>query len=109
MNRATITAGSTSLTIGANPFRKPAHKRDIFVQKVEAIATHRSQFPIQSDLLPLAILQALMGQEYFVLVSLVSEVEPEFLALQGGIMNESGFYKGRHFIMWNWSVNGSTR
>ena len=52
-------------------------------QKVEAIAAHRSQFPIQPDLLPLSILQALMGQEYFVPVSLVSEVEPEFLALQG--------------------------
>lgn len=52
-------------------------------QKIEAIAAHRSQFPIQPDLLPLAILQALMGQEYFVPVSLVSEVEPEFLALQG--------------------------
>ncbi len=50
--------------------------------KVEAIAAHRSQFPIQPDLLPLVILQALMGQEYFVPVSLVSEVEPEFLALQ---------------------------
>ena len=35
-------------------------------QKVEAIAAHRSQFPIQPDLLPPAILQALMGQEYFV-------------------------------------------
>ena len=52
-------------------------------QKVEAIAAHRSQFPIQPDLLPLSILQALMGKEYFVPVSLVSEVEPEFLALQG--------------------------
>src|SRR5712691_2173823 len=52
-------------------------------QKVEAIAAHRSQFPIQPDLLPLAILQALMGQEYFVSVSLVSEGEPEFLAVQG--------------------------
>ena len=52
-------------------------------QKVEAIAAHRSQFPIQPDLLPLSILYALMGQEYFVPVSLVSEVEPEFLALQG--------------------------
>ena len=51
-------------------------------QKVEAIAAHRSQFPIQPDLLPLSILQALMGQEYFVPVSLVSGVEPEFLALQ---------------------------
>jgi len=29
------------------------------------------------------IREALMGQEYFVPVSLVSEVEPEFLALQG--------------------------
>jgi LmbE family N-acetylglucosaminyl deacetylase len=51
-------------------------------QKVEAIAAHRSQFPIQSDMLPLAILQALMGQEYFVPVSPVSGVKPEFLALQ---------------------------
>ncbi len=50
--------------------------------KVEAIAAHRSQFPIQPDLLPLAILQALMGQEYFVPVSLIPEVEPEFLAWQ---------------------------
>src|SRR5260370_705374 len=54
-------------------------------QKVEAIAAHRSQFPIQPDLLPLSILQALMGQEYFVPASLVSEVEPEFLALQGAL------------------------
>jgi LmbE family N-acetylglucosaminyl deacetylase len=34
-------------------------------QKIAAIAAHRSQFPIQPDLLPLSILQALMGQEYF--------------------------------------------
>jgi hypothetical protein len=54
-------------------------------QKVEAIAAHRSQFPIQPDLLPLAVLQAMMGEEYFVPVSLVSEVEPEFLALQGAL------------------------
>jgi LmbE family N-acetylglucosaminyl deacetylase len=51
-------------------------------QKVEAIAAHRSQFPIQPDLLPLSILQVLMGQEYFMPVSLVSEVEPEFLSWQ---------------------------
>ena len=51
-------------------------------QKVEAIAAHRSQFPIQPAMLPPAIWQALLGQEYFVLVSLVSAVEPEFLALQ---------------------------
>jgi hypothetical protein len=51
-------------------------------QKVEAIAAHRSQFPIQPDLLPLSILQVLMGQEYFMPVSLFSEVEPEFLSWQ---------------------------
>lgn len=53
-----------------------------FLREGQAIAAHRSQFPIQPNLLPLAILQALMGQEYFVPVSLVSEVEPEFLTLQ---------------------------
>jgi LmbE family N-acetylglucosaminyl deacetylase len=38
-------------------------------QKLEAIVAHRSQFPIQPSLLPLAILQGLMGQEYFVLAA----------------------------------------
>ncbi len=51
-------------------------------QKVEAIAAHRSQFPIQPDLLPLSIWQVLMEQEYFVPISLVSEVESVFLAWQ---------------------------
>lgn len=52
-------------------------------EKVEAIAAHRSQFPIQPDLLPLAIFQELMGQEYFVPVPLVSEAETGFVALRG--------------------------
>jgi hypothetical protein len=39
--------------------------------------------PIQAAMLPPAIWQALLGQEYFVPVSLISEVEPEFLAFQG--------------------------
>ena len=37
-------------------------------QKIEAIAAHRSQFPLQPHMLPHAILQELMGQEYFVRV-----------------------------------------
>jgi hypothetical protein len=34
-------------------------------QKVQAIAAHASQFPLKQDLLPLSILQELMGREYF--------------------------------------------
>ena len=52
-------------------------------QKIEAIAAHRSQFPIQPHMLPHAILQELMGHEYFVRVSPVVAVEPEFLAFHG--------------------------
>jgi LmbE family N-acetylglucosaminyl deacetylase len=52
-------------------------------QKVDAIAAHRSQFPIQPDLLPLAILQALMGQEYFTLVSLIPEDESQVFRGKG--------------------------
>jgi LmbE family N-acetylglucosaminyl deacetylase len=36
--------------------------------KVRAIAAHRSQFPIQPDMLPVEMLQELMGREYFVRV-----------------------------------------
>jgi LmbE family N-acetylglucosaminyl deacetylase len=50
--------------------------------KIEAIAAHRSQFPLQPHLLPHTILQELMGQEYFVRVSPFVAVEPEFAALQ---------------------------
>jgi LmbE family N-acetylglucosaminyl deacetylase len=45
-------------------------------QKVEAMAAHRSQFPIQPDLLPPAILQVFMEQEYFVPVLLQSGIDP---------------------------------
>ena len=48
--------------------------------KIEAIAAHRSQFPLQPHMLPHAILQELMGREYFVRVSPIVTVEPEFLA-----------------------------
>jgi LmbE family N-acetylglucosaminyl deacetylase len=51
-------------------------------QKLAAIAAHRSQYPIQPDMLPLAIFQQLLGQEYFVPVSLVAEVETDIRPLQ---------------------------
>ena len=52
------------------------------LQKIAAIAAHRSQYPFQPDMLPFSIFRELMGREYFVPVSLVSEVEPQLLALQ---------------------------
>ena len=48
--------------------------------KLEAIAAHRSQFPIDPHLLPYTILHELMGHEYFVRVSPGVAVEPEFPA-----------------------------
>ena len=61
-------------------------------QKVEAIAAHRTQFPIQPDLLPLVILQGLMGKEYFVPVSLISRLNPG--SSQRGVpMNRQELYK----------------
>jgi LmbE family N-acetylglucosaminyl deacetylase len=50
-------------------------------RKIEAIAAHRSQFPIQPNMLPPSILQDLMGREYFVYISPIVEVEPEFLVV----------------------------
>lgn len=35
-------------------------------QKVQAIAAHASQFPLKQDMLPLSVLQELMGREFFV-------------------------------------------
>lgn len=37
-------------------------------QKVAAIAAHASQFPLKQDMLPLSILEELMGREFFVRV-----------------------------------------
>ncbi len=51
-------------------------------RKIEAIAAHRSQFPIQPHMLPHTILGELMGQEYFVRVLTATAVEPALLVLQ---------------------------
>jgi LmbE family N-acetylglucosaminyl deacetylase len=50
-------------------------------QKIEAISAHRSQYAIEPDMLPLSILQELMGHEYFVRVYPVPEIETDFLPL----------------------------
>jgi signal-transduction protein with cAMP-binding, CBS, and nucleotidyltransferase domain len=42
--------------------------RDFVRQKMEAISQHRSQFPIQTDMFPLEMMQDLFGMEYFVRV-----------------------------------------
>jgi CRP-like cAMP-binding protein len=43
--------------------------RDHVARKMAAIAAHRTQYPLQPDLLPLAMLQDLLGREYFVPVA----------------------------------------
>lgn len=48
-------------------------------QKIAAIAAHRSQYPIEPDMLPLSILQEMMGREYFVRVYPVPDIETELL------------------------------
>lgn len=50
-------------------------------RKIEAIAAHRSQFPMQPHMFPHTILRVLMGQEYFTRVSTATPVEPELQAL----------------------------
>jgi hypothetical protein len=48
-------------------------------QKIAAMAAHRSQYAIEADLIPLPILQELMGREYFVRAYPVPEIETELL------------------------------
>ena len=48
-------------------------------QKIAAIAAHRSQYALEADILPLPILQELMGQEYFVRIHPAPEIETELL------------------------------
>lgn len=43
--------------------------RDYVDRKIAAIAAHRTQYPIAPDMLPLAMLQDMMGREYFVQVA----------------------------------------
>ena len=49
-------------------------------RKIAAIAAHRTQCPITPDMLPLAMLQEIMGREFFVRVVATRELETELLA-----------------------------
>ncbi len=49
-------------------------------RKIAAIAAHRTQCPLAPDMLPLAMLQEIMGREYFVRVAPARELETELLA-----------------------------
>jgi LmbE family N-acetylglucosaminyl deacetylase len=46
-------------------------------QKIAAIGSHRTQYPIDKDMFPLSMLQEMMGREYFVRVSPRPELEAE--------------------------------
>jgi len=48
-------------------------------RKIAAIAAHRTQYPIDPTMLPLAMLQEMMGREYFVRVTPARELETELL------------------------------
>ena len=48
-------------------------------RKIAAISAHRTQCPIEPDLLPLAMLQEILGREYFVRVAPAREMESELL------------------------------
>lgn len=48
---------------------------DYVDRKIAAIAAHRTQYPISTDVLPLAMLQEMMGREHFTRVTLPRRLE----------------------------------
>lgn len=52
-------------------------------QKISAIAQHRTQFPIMPDMFPLAMLQDIFGNEYFVRVLPPRRLENELSSMNG--------------------------
>jgi hypothetical protein len=48
-------------------------------RKIAAIAAHRTQYPIDPGMLPLEILQEMLGHEYFVRVTPARELEDRLL------------------------------
>lgn len=64
---AVMAGGEASIQAGAS---LGIDVRDFVDRKIAAIAAHRTQFPITTDLLPLAMLQEMMGREHFVRIAL---------------------------------------
>jgi LmbE family N-acetylglucosaminyl deacetylase len=57
----------------------------LFVErKIAAIAAHRTQYPIAPGMLPLSMLQEMMGREYFVRVTPERQLETELLGARTG-------------------------
>jgi LmbE family N-acetylglucosaminyl deacetylase len=52
---------------------------DYVERKIAAVAAHRSQYPIEPDMLPLPMLQEMMGYEYFVRVLPRRELDSELI------------------------------
>jgi hypothetical protein len=52
---------------------------DYVEHKIAAIAAHSIQYPITPGMLPLAMLQEIMGREYFVRVAPARKLETELL------------------------------
>jgi LmbE family N-acetylglucosaminyl deacetylase len=65
-------------------------------RKVAALAEHRTQYPIQPDMLPLALLQEMFGHEYFVRVYPPVELEAELrceTVVHRGVSARSGILR----------------
>lgn len=56
---------------------------DYVPQKVAAMAAHRTQFPLEPDMLPMSILREMLGQEYFVRVHSFSVTTPALFSPPG--------------------------
>jgi hypothetical protein len=54
---------------------------DYVPQKVAALAAHQTQFPFESDTLPMSILRDLLGHEYFVQVQPFDKVDKYAISL----------------------------
>jgi LmbE family N-acetylglucosaminyl deacetylase len=52
---------------------------DYVTQKMNAMCAHRTQFPLEPDMLPLSLLQEMFGQEYFIRVYPATPLETELL------------------------------
>jgi len=54
---------------------------DYVVNKINAIASHHSQYPISPDMFPMPMLQKMFGREYFLRVFPVQEMETDILPI----------------------------
>lgn len=70
---AVVVSGEAAFQAGAST---DIDVRDFVDHKIAAIAAHRTQYPISTDVLPLAMLQEMMGREYFTRVTTARGVGP---------------------------------